>query len=41
MKKIDFRGKYGSAGSREVYIARIQNALSSDKKKPKQKRVNL
>lgn len=28
MKKIDFRGKYGSAGSKEVYIARIQNALS-------------
>lgn len=27
MKKIDFRGKYGSAGSKKVYIARIQNAL--------------
>ena len=31
MRKIDFRGKYGSAGSKEVYIARIQNALNLDK----------
>jgi|APGre2960657373_1045057.scaffolds.fasta_scaffold234134_2 hypothetical protein len=39
MRKIDFRGKYGSAGSREVYIARIQNALNLDKNETATKSV--
>jgi len=33
MRKINFQGKYGSAGSKEVYIARIQNALELGKNK--------
>ena len=30
MSEIDFRGKYGSAGSKEVYFARIKKGLGSD-----------
>ena len=32
MSKIDFRAKYGSAGSKEVYFARIKNALGLNQK---------
>ena len=31
MSKIDFRGRYGSAGSKEVYFARIRKALDFEK----------
>lgn len=31
MSKIDFRGRYGSAGSKEVYFARIRKGLDFEK----------
>jgi hypothetical protein len=40
MSEIDFRGRYGSAGSKEVYFARIKKGLGADALK-KQSLVDL